>query len=48
MPEAASLLIRRQPGVTPIRLSAVQSGCDTTFQTTVHADTTITLADLCR
>lgn len=48
IPVANQLLIRRQPGVTPVQLSITLPGCPATSAQPLTADTILNLTDGCR
>lgn len=48
MPDSPQLLIRRQPGITPVELTVATPGCQAPFTTTLTADLTLDLTTLCR
>lgn len=48
MPESDRLLVRRQPGVTPVELAVDADGCEPFETTTLDADQTLDIAAHCR
>ncbi|MBX5445397.1 DUF4012 domain-containing protein [Sphaerobacter sp.] len=48
MPDSPQLLIRRQPGITPVELTATTQGCQAPVTATLTADLTLDLTTLCR
>lgn len=47
MPESDSILIRRQPGLTPMELSVVDAQCNQAANATLNADVTFELDQIC-
>lgn len=48
MPDYPQLLIRRQPGISPVELTAETPGCQAPFTAALTADLTLDLTTLCR
>lgn len=47
MPEQAELLVRRQPGLTPVEFSITDTRCERTLDETLTEDVTFNIATLC-